>query len=279
MSPVCVSWRLISAIECDSSSAATAAVSTLAEASLNACTALSARCVVCVRRAEQRLPAVERMAVALSPTPRQQRFDLRPERGDGGVDDGAALLLVADRGALFLGAALLGDVFMRRNPAAVRQRLVLGEHDAAVAGLHVKCSACFAPRRMLVEDVLAVGVDVAGETARCPCGAGSARAACSPASRSPATDCTSRDSGCCSTTMRACASNMHRPCDMLSIAFDAAGGSALQPAAHRPRPAQDCEQGMPRRTVCPAAIDGSNGIGIRAGGIDVPRYCASAIAI
>ena len=64
---VWLSWRLISAIECDNSSAATAAVSTLVEASLNACTALSARCEVCSEEPNN-APAVERMAVALSLT-------------------------------------------------------------------------------------------------------------------------------------------------------------------------------------------------------------------
>ena len=61
---VWVSWRLISAIERDNSSAATAAVSTLVEASLNACTALSARCEVWSEEPSSAL-AVERMAVAL----------------------------------------------------------------------------------------------------------------------------------------------------------------------------------------------------------------------
>ena len=141
MSLVWVSWRLISAIECDSSSAATAAVSTLVEASLKACTALSARCEVWSEEPNN-VRAVERMAVALSLTLDKQLLHLRPERRDRGVDGRAALLLVADGGAFFLGAALFGDVLMGRHPAAARQRFVLGEHDAAVAGLHVdlRCS-------------------------------------------------------------------------------------------------------------------------------------------
>ena len=51
-------------IDRDSSSAATAAVSTFAEASLKACTALSARCDVCSDE-PNKARAVERMAVAL----------------------------------------------------------------------------------------------------------------------------------------------------------------------------------------------------------------------
>ena len=143
---VWVSWRLISAIERDSSSAATAAVSTLVEASLKACTALSARCEVWSEK-PNRAPAVARMAVALPLTLREQAFHRRPERGDGRVDGGAPLLLVADGGAFLLGVALFGDVLVRRDPAAARQRLVLGEHDAAVARLHVIARAVAVARR------------------------------------------------------------------------------------------------------------------------------------
>ena len=181
MSLVWVSWRLISAIECDSSSAATAAVSTLAEASLKACTAPSARCEVWSEEPNS-APAVERIAVALSLTLRQQRFHQRPERGDRGVDRGAALFVVADGGALLLGAALLGDVLVGGDPAAARQRLVLGEHDAAVARLHVMRRAlAFADA---VQDVLAIGIDVAGEQAGFLAVLDQVRAACSRASRS-----------------------------------------------------------------------------------------------
>ncbi len=87
---VWLSWRLISAIECDNSSAATAAVSTLAEASLKACTALSARCEVWSEEPSS-AAAVERMAVALSLTLRQKFLHLRPERGDRRVDGRAPL--------------------------------------------------------------------------------------------------------------------------------------------------------------------------------------------
>jgi hypothetical protein len=61
---VCVSCRLISEIECVNSSAAIAAVSTLVEASLNACTAFAARCEVWSEE-PSKMRAVERMAVAL----------------------------------------------------------------------------------------------------------------------------------------------------------------------------------------------------------------------
>src|SRR5215813_3758200 len=108
---VCVSWRLISPIDRDSSSAATAAVSTFAEASLKACTALSARCEVCSDE-PNKARAVERMAAAL-------------------------LLLAADGGAFLLGLTLLRYVLVCRDPTAASQRLVLGEHDAAIACLYI----------------------------------------------------------------------------------------------------------------------------------------------
>ena len=91
----------------------------------------------------------------------QKFLHLRAERGDGRVDDRAPLLLVADGGAFGLGVTLLGDVLMGRDPAAVRQRLIFGEHDAAVARLHVMLRA-FALADA-VEDFLAIGGDVAGE--------------------------------------------------------------------------------------------------------------------
>ena len=159
MLPVWVSWRLISAIERDNSSAATAAVSTLVEASLKAPTALSARCVVWSEE-PNRMPAVERMAVALSETLVSSASTCGRNAPMAVSMMERRLLLVADGGALFLGAALLGDVLMGRNPAAARQRLVLGEHDAPVARLHVYALAAFAHA---LEDGRAIGVDVAGK--------------------------------------------------------------------------------------------------------------------
>ena len=147
---VWVSWRLISAIECDNSSAATAAVSTLAEASLNACTALSARCEVWSDEPNSAL-AVERMAVALSLTLDSSFSTCGRNEAIAASIDRAPLLLVADGGALLLGVALFGDVLMGGDPAAARQRLVLGEHDAAVAGLHIdlRCfGLCATPSRI-----------------------------------------------------------------------------------------------------------------------------------
>ena len=64
---VCPSWRLISSIEADSSFAADAAISTLAEASFDIWTAPSARCEALCEDANK-VVAVERMATALSLT-------------------------------------------------------------------------------------------------------------------------------------------------------------------------------------------------------------------
>ncbi|HSP50441.1 MAG TPA: hypothetical protein VLN61_09705 [Pseudolabrys sp.] len=70
---VWMSWRLISSIERDNSSAATAALFTLAEASLNARAALSAHYKVWLEEQSSAL-AVERMAVALPLTPDRSFF-------------------------------------------------------------------------------------------------------------------------------------------------------------------------------------------------------------
>ena len=67
---VVASWRLISPIDSVNSSAATAAVSTFALASLEADTALSARCEVWPELANRSV-AVERMAMAPSATVRK----------------------------------------------------------------------------------------------------------------------------------------------------------------------------------------------------------------
>ena len=91
----------------------------------------------------------------------QKFLHLRAERGDGRVDDRAPLLLVADGGAFGLGVTLLGDVLMGGDPAAVRQQLIFGEHDAAIACLHVMLRA-FALADA-VEDFFAISGDVAGE--------------------------------------------------------------------------------------------------------------------
>ncbi len=72
------------------------------------------------------MPAVDAHGAGAVADAGQQCLRLRAEIGDRPVDDGAALFLLADGGALFLGAALLGHVFMGGDPAAVRQRLVTG---------------------------------------------------------------------------------------------------------------------------------------------------------
>src|SRR5471032_1855833 len=92
---------------------------------------------------------------------RKKFFNLRPERGNRGIDRRAPLILSADGGAFFLGMALLGDIFMGGYPTTAWQRFVLCEYDATVAGLHepVRTNAfCHA-----VDNVAAIIVDVAGK--------------------------------------------------------------------------------------------------------------------
>ena len=70
---------------------------------------------------------------------------------------------LATAAAFLLGVMLFGNVLMGGNPAAVRRLFILGEHDTAVARLHVmRHAGAFADA---VEDALAIGVDVAGEQA------------------------------------------------------------------------------------------------------------------
>ena len=88
-SPVCASRRLISLIEADSSSAAAAAVSTLDEASLEPCTAPSARCKVWSDVASRVLAACF-IAVALPTT--AMTFSTRPRNERYRVDHDAPLL-------------------------------------------------------------------------------------------------------------------------------------------------------------------------------------------
>jgi hypothetical protein len=52
-----------------------------------------------------------------------------------------AVALFADGGAFCFGMPLFGDILMGGDPAAVRRRLVLGEHDAAVARFTNTCAA------------------------------------------------------------------------------------------------------------------------------------------
>ena len=131
--PVAVaSWRPISSIELDNSSAATAAVSTLPLASLEADTALSARCEVCAGTREQGGGGGAHGHRAVGHRA-QVILDALAEGGDRLLDDGAALLLFLHRGAFAFGVAPFGDVLMRRHPAAARHRAV-DDHDHAPAG-------------------------------------------------------------------------------------------------------------------------------------------------
>ena len=92
-----------------------------------------------------------------------------------------------------------------------------GKHDTAVACRNVVRVTLALSHA--VNDHLAIGVDVAGEQSRILAVLDQLPAVCSPASRSVTTACTFPYNGDCARTMRACASNMHRPCDMLSIAL------------------------------------------------------------
>ena len=89
---VCESWRLISAIVADSSSAAPAAISTFIDASFEVSTAPSARCEV-LPDAANSVEAVERIATGMLADGLQHGLDTRPEHGDRRLHGGAALLL------------------------------------------------------------------------------------------------------------------------------------------------------------------------------------------
>ena len=141
ISVVMASWRPISPIEPVNSSAAIAAVSTLVEASLEAATAPSALFEVWPELASS-VVAVARMAMAPSRHRVQQVLDPLAEAGDRLLDGRAPLLLLLHRGALALGAAPLGDVLMRRHPAAVGHRPVDDQDDAPVGGFRLPRSWC-----------------------------------------------------------------------------------------------------------------------------------------
>jgi hypothetical protein len=96
----------------------------------------------------------------------QKRFHLWPERDDGAVDGGSALLLAENGGALQFGVALLGDVIMGRKPAAARKRFVLGQNDASIARFYVESGALAFGH--VVDDMLAISIDVAGKQTGIP---------------------------------------------------------------------------------------------------------------
>jgi hypothetical protein len=162
ISVVRLSWRPISPMEPVNSSAAPAAVSTLVQASFDAVTALSALFEVCPESANS-VVAVERMVSAPSLTVRRCAPRRAAEGGDCRVDHAAALLLLLHKGALALGVAPLGDVLMRRHPAAARHRPVGDQDGAAVFGF-----AFFAARLAALhrgQKLGAIVLDVAREAA------------------------------------------------------------------------------------------------------------------
>lgn len=140
--------------------AATAAVSTLADASLRACTALSALCEVCSDEPNN-ARAVERIAVALLLT-------LDRSFSTTGRNEAMEESMVARRCSWSRMAAR--SCSARRcsvtsswggNPTAPGQWFVLGEHDTAVVCLNVvllTLALCYP-----VEDFLHLAVDIAGK--------------------------------------------------------------------------------------------------------------------
>jgi hypothetical protein len=132
----------------------------LAEVSLKACPGAGRALAGALGGAEQNIGGRAHGGGAVAHAS-QQPLRKRPEGGDRGLDRRAVLLLAGDGGALFLGAALRGDVFVGGNPAPARQRLVLGEHDAAVSRLHVEGVALTGTNT--VDDFSTIGLDVALE--------------------------------------------------------------------------------------------------------------------
>ncbi len=93
----------------------------------------------------------------------QNALDAVTEIPDRGIDRGAPVFLRHHGVALRLQLALLGDILMRRDPAAARHRLVHHVHDAAVARLDHPAEGF--SLRDVVHDVANVLIDVAGEIA------------------------------------------------------------------------------------------------------------------
>ena len=156
------SWRLISSIDADISFAAEAAVSTLADASFEACTAPSARCdVLC--EAANKVAAVDRIAPRVVADGFQHVLRALTETGDCGVDGAAALFFRGERITLLIHAPALGNVLVRRNPSAVRHRPVGDVIDAPV--LHFDHAVGDFAFTHLAHDRVEIAVDVARERA------------------------------------------------------------------------------------------------------------------
>ncbi len=119
---VCASWILISAIEADSCSAEPATSETLAEASSDSRNAPSACCVVSCDEAISAF-AVDFIALVLVLTMPSISSMRVAERGDRAFGQQPAVFLRQHGFALILQPLPLGDVFVRRDPAAALHRL------------------------------------------------------------------------------------------------------------------------------------------------------------
>ena len=115
------------------------------------------------------------MALTPSADDAQHALDALAERGERGLDGGAPGLLLLHRDALPVGLAPLGDVLVRRHPAAALERRVDDGDVAALVLAHVGDGLALGDAAQQVGDVL---IGIAGE------GAGSMR--CCSISRSEA---------------------------------------------------------------------------------------------
>ena len=131
---VCASCELISAIEADSSSAEPATIETLSDASLDSRNATSACCVASCDETIS-APAVDFMALVLLPTMPSISSMRSRNDGDRALGQQSAIFLRQHRVALVLEPMALGDVLVRRHPAAALHRLPRDADQAAVGKL------------------------------------------------------------------------------------------------------------------------------------------------
>ena len=116
-----------------------------------------------VRRRQQRLCRRLHRARALADG-FEHGLDPGAERGDRGIGRAAPLVALAQRVALLLGEQLVGDVGMRRYPAAAMHRAADDGDDPAV--LELRRLRFGAPFGHSLEAVVDIAVDIAGEIAR-----------------------------------------------------------------------------------------------------------------